>query len=326
VTPPYLQTVVRILDRGLKSNSYKFALLRALADAGQNLKTNIIGFDWLGERFIEYYWPLSVNFRVRQATDPTRDPIIMRFIRREVAELELTSTTHLTDYKSKYRSRYEHLLSKCCSRGGCFDEVVPRFHNLRPGVVVPALLYESSSHNNLKLKEGALEFLSDYHRSLQLLAIGGWVRFTEQFTFAPRLYEKIAGIAPERKHEQYRVFLSAFQGDKCFYCGTADEGRLHIDHVIPWSFVLEDRVWNLVLACQSCNSRKRDRTPNEPAISKIMERNSKILDAIRGESGRAIFAGVRRDLQGFTNETLGTHFLSLARNCADEGFGTWSPS
>ena len=117
--PRHLQTIVQILDRGLKSNSYKFALLRALADAGQNLKTNIIGFDWLGERFIEYYWSVSVNSRVRQATDPTRDPVIMRFIRQEVADLKLTSTTHPADYKNKYRSRYENMLSKCCSRGGC---------------------------------------------------------------------------------------------------------------------------------------------------------------------------------------------------------------
>ena len=153
-----------------------------------------------------------LQYRVQ--TDPTRDPVIMKFIREEIAELSLPSSFSLCDYQKKYGERYESLRLKCRSRGGCFDEVIPRFH-IVGGDSVRDELYERVG-DNLRLKDGVVSFLSSQHRVLQLLAIGGWVRFTEQFTFAPRLYEKIAGLPPERKHGRYRRFLITIQGNHCF--------------------------------------------------------------------------------------------------------------
>jgi len=159
--------------------------------------------------------------------------------------------------------------------------------------------------------------------TLQLLAIGGWVRFTEEFTFAPRLYEKIAGILPNRKHEQYRSFLLDFQGPRCFYCGLETEVDLHVDHVIPWAFVLEDRLWNLVLACQTCNCSKSDRTPDDSSMNKLSERNKHLMEIIRTADLASIATAIRRDLEPFTPEILESHVASLIRNCRDEGFGVW---
>lgn len=48
-------------------------------------------------------------------------------------------------------------------------------------------------------------------------------------------------------------------GKKCAYCGG--EGDFHWEHIIPLSLDGPDNIDNLVLACQSCNSRKGDRDP-----------------------------------------------------------------
>ena len=149
--------------------------------------------------------------------------------------------------------------------------------------------------------------------------MGGWVEFTEQFPFAPRLYEKIAGITPVRRHERYRSFLVKIQGLQCFYCGGQKDRGLHVDHVIPWSFVLEDRVWNLVLACQSCNSAKCDRTPDDQVFARLLTRNKEIVSELR-ES----IPAVKLDKQVFTPEALDTHIDMLLENCRAEGFGIWS--
>jgi 5-methylcytosine-specific restriction endonuclease McrA len=50
-------------------------------------------------------------------------------------------------------------------------------------------------------------------------------------------------------------------GHKCAYCGC--EGRLTMDHVIPASRGGTHSIGNLVPACKSCNSSKRDRTVME---------------------------------------------------------------
>jgi len=317
----YLKSILQILDYGLKTNSYKFALLRALADYGQEgAADELVTRLWLAERFVEYYWALTLTFRVRQATDPSRDPVIMRFIRQESAELGLLPNCPVREFRKKHPMNYAALLKSCCDVGGCFDEVIPRFHNVHRGHV-RALLYDSGE-DGLRLKMGVADFLKDYSRTLQLLAIGGWVRFTEQFTTAPRLYEKIAGLPPERKQYRYRRFLSQCQ-EQCFYC-AADDLPLDVEHVIPWSFVLEDRIWNLLLACQKCNGTKGDRVPHELYLPKLRERNVGLLKLLAsGSLAASDLRDVRRDLQEFASRDLDVHIRMLVDACREDGFGVW---
>src|SRR5262249_52750714 len=49
---------------------------------------------------------------------------------------------------------------------------------------------------------------------------------------------------------QWSELLRIMQNGKCFYDETHDITSSEVDHVLPWSFVLEDRTWNLVLACR----------------------------------------------------------------------------
>ena len=51
----------------------------------------------------------------------------------------------------------------------------------------------------------------------------------------------------------------------CRYCGSKE--NLTLDHVIPQSKGGEDSIDNLVTACKSCNSRKKDRTPEEAGMT-----------------------------------------------------------
>lgn len=49
---------------------------------------------------------------------------------------------------------------------------------------------------------------------------------------------------------------------KCQYCGSK-EGFVTVDHVLPRDRGGKDTWENLVCACMKCNSRKRNRTPEE---------------------------------------------------------------
>lgn len=55
----------------------------------------------------------------------------------------------------------------------------------------------------------------------------------------------------------------ARDGHNCRYCGVGCFEDLTFDHVFPRSRGGSDNHRNLVVACQSCNSRKNDRTPEE---------------------------------------------------------------
>lgn len=52
-----------------------------------------------------------------------------------------------------------------------------------------------------------------------------------------------------------------------------------MDHVIPWSFLLEEDLWDLVLACGKCNSGKSDSLPPRQFIEKLIHRNKQLFNA-----------------------------------------------
>lgn len=56
-------------------------------------------------------------------------------------------------------------------------------------------------------------------------------------------------------------------GDRCYYCGR--KGKLTLDHFVPLAKGGDHCVSNLVFACSSCNSRKRDLDPFEFMASNV---------------------------------------------------------
>src|SRR5262245_39452501 len=75
----YTAVLYEIVTRGLNTNSYKFALWRALASLapGTNERSPKISKRDLAPLFVKYYWPLEVKYHIRQGIDPDKDPIVM---------------------------------------------------------------------------------------------------------------------------------------------------------------------------------------------------------------------------------------------------------
>ena len=62
------------------------------------------------------------------------------------------------------------------------------------------------------------------------------------------------------------------------------EGDVSIDHVIPWSFMYSDDLWNLVYCHKSVNSRKSNRIPTQSEIEKLKQRNTRLYQAVLTKS------------------------------------------
>ena len=72
---------------------------------------------------------------------------------------------------------------------------------------------------------------------------------------------------------------------KCFITNEIlDNNDLSIDHVIPWSYLFSDDLWNLVYVKKSENSSKSNRIPNEEMISKLEKRNVRLLRLMEKEN------------------------------------------
>jgi hypothetical protein len=138
-------------------------------------------------------------------------------------------------------------------------------------------VYKSDGHDVI-VENPACEFPRGNAGTVDLLAIAGWAAFTQQFTSAPKLFEKIASAAARRKQlAPYRAFLGTTYGFACFYCGAPAPQNTPVDHVIPWAFVAEDKVWNLVLACAFCNGQKSSSVAGIEYMTRLSDRNERLM-------------------------------------------------
>lgn len=58
---------------------------------------------------------------------------------------------------------------------------------------------------------------------------------------------------------------------------------MSLDHVIPWSFMYSDDLWNLVYCHKSENSSKQATLVDEETIMKVEERNRLLLQLLEQE-------------------------------------------
>jgi 5-methylcytosine-specific restriction endonuclease McrA len=85
-----------------------------------------------------------------------------------------------------------------------------------------------------------------------------------------------------------RDALNGYQKGRCFYCSapisilSGSFDLAHVDHFLPLVLspllpVNLNAVWNLVLACQDCNSQKSDLIPLQRFVGRLVRRNEYLI-------------------------------------------------
>jgi hypothetical protein len=319
----YINVLHQIVAAGQKTNSYKFALWRAmarLAPLTDETQPTISKHD-LSPLFLEYYWPLEVKYHLRQGIDPDKDPIVMKRIRDLLKTKTVAHGEPLQDFRKRLPKDYNVLLTKVAKEA--FDDVIPRFHQVRGAAITPKIFSYFGKVGRvadvIELTADSRRFLIEYAKLIDYVAVSGWVRFTEQFTSAPRLHDKIDGANFRRGAiSAWRTTLMTIQNGKCFYDEGHDMTSPEVDHVLPWSFVLEDRTWNLVAACRKCNNQKRDRLTDLPTLEKLCVRNQQIRDE-KIKVGSAF----RRNVDEWHSRDLSSYIKGLYDQATADGFPKW---
>ncbi len=106
--------------------------------------------------------------------------------------------------------------------------------------------------------------------------------------------------------------LRLMQQNRCFYCSRELTGKVHVDHVIPWSRVPIDGLYNLVLSDQQCNLDKSASLPIRGHLDRALHRDGADL---------AIVAAASR-LPLLHKRTMGAA-MGIYRSLPD-GFPLWS--
>ncbi len=253
--------------RASMSSSYKPALLKALIQIAPTSANVEISFDRLGAEFLRLYWTQIVVFRLRQAPSLSKEPEVVQEIRRVATANRVRD---LRDLATTERKQLESRLARILP-----INVIDAFHASKPASMPP--LFERATRTSIQLTSGTQAFLRENAGALQALANLWWASYLEKVNqLAPLIIQKVERDGARRTSmAKYLELLRSLDSPRCFYCERTVSGGVkgHVDHVIPWSFMLSDPLWDLVLACERCNLEKSDVLPHRDYLTKLTTHN-----------------------------------------------------
>ena len=312
---------VNILSRGPKDNTYKFALARAILEHCHGTRTGRdsayhISYRHLARCFLKYYWRQESVFKIRQTFDRKRTPRAIQAIG-EIFDSSTPGIFEKLDADDIIRA--EDLIMKTVFGHARTKTslVVPKFQNIKVGQRVrrEAIFYEyDDDAKYIYLRPEAFAFFKQNYDLLRRVVLAEWTRFLEKVNTMPRLMMKVEDARVKRgPMTQYRKLLED-HFDHCFYCcNRLEREYTDVDHFIPWSYIFEDDLWNLVLACRGCNHKKSASLAGEEFLELLIKRNSTYHTRMESLENSLHYLSVKSDgwKRGINN-----HYYT----CRDYGF------
>ena len=284
-------------DECRKRNTYKFGLIKAILDnffSGKSKEQGIYyTYEQLFVKFAENYWNLVVKYHLRQMRKDGKSEYskIEKIFQEATTENPLLSILEFASIEEGKRTSIIKLVVQECKKN-----VIGALYNDFDGTIYSFDLKESG----LTLNPCVYEFILKYKYELEKLNYYSWARMLEQINnddVLIRVIDKLELSTPRRDNlSVYREILrKEFEENTCFYCGKKLQKSIHVDHFIPWSFVKDDKIWNLVLSCAECNERKNSKIPVKNYLVKIENRNKKV-QTINNVIVQSDFSGYSNDL------------------------------
>ena len=271
----YIKDITTIIRDCSMDNTYKMSWIRSIVEySSKNPSTKKIYFDDLSQLIFKYYWNQTIFFNLEQGSNPNKKPEVYQLVVNEIEKYQKTNNNQpifFNRIKNKINidvKRISKILKQDVSWR--FQDVGKKKYDIY----------------KLNLDELSLEILHpeliiDYSDILFELINYRWTQQLEKFNSSPRISKKVNGTDREDIKRgglsKFKKYLDMENPDHiCFISGEKIDDELSIDHVIPWSYLFSDDIWNLVYVKKSENSSKSNKIPSEKTILNLEKRN-KIL-------------------------------------------------
>lgn len=254
------------------SSTYKPALLKAITRIIARERITRIPLSLIGAEFTKLYWNQTVVFHLRQAAVISKEPKVLRAIRDASERYNVRELTKLPDAaKNEIDRKMARILT---------INVLELFHASKPPHMLPLYRWNAGD-DAVTLSQGALAFIEAEGLALETLANYWWAKYLEKVNLlAPLIIDKVERDGARRGSlGKFLRILRQIDDAQCFYCGRdlTAHVQVEVDHVLPWTFLLTDQIWDLVLACGACNAAKSERLPERLFIDRLIAANQRRL-------------------------------------------------
>ena len=315
-----------IINRGKKNNTYKFVLARAILkfvekeekEIKKNIDANIntsITYSELADHFLEFYW-YQQKSKIPQNYNTTSPPNAVDILEELFEKHPQPENFNMAKEKiPKVIADYKEKILKKVFGKGNFSQVIPKFQKIPEGrktFPTDTVFYDDEFDNKkIIVNPNAMQFFIHYRMLLEPFVVLELAKFLDNIKSSPGIVSKIEAPKFDRTtlKPQERVLNKYFKN--CFYCNENLDGvKIHVDHFIPFSYIFENKYWNLVLSCSACNLYKSDSLAKDFQME-LIKRNNDFRDEIDD---------LRKDLKKLDMYDWEKEFDRIYRNCRQYGF------
>lgn len=290
----YLNLWFKIIETMNNDNTYKLAWGKALIEIiTENTYHSYeikIHFEEIAYKMLKYYWNQLFFFNLKQSSG--KKPVIIQLTEKCIDKyitLEKSNIPKWFDYAvvvlKKEKVFYEKMITAIARH--LKEDVSWRF--LRSGGIELSLYQLDKSGMTVTFTHAQAIELRKYASVLAQLLNFRWAELLERFNNSPRIVSKVKGISEAKikrnSLKKFKDVLVAHMPDgivRDFYTGKELLDKdISVDHVIPWSFMYSDDIWNLVITSKRNNSKKYNHVPSDEDISRLKQRNDQLVKVIK---------------------------------------------
>lgn len=281
------------------SNTYKMAWAKAIVELSNKYFDNaneyveLSLFD-IALKMFKYYWDQTIFFNLFQSA-PNQPPVILTEVKRIITLYKESVEEFKPIVFERTNSSFDNNLNielkesiKECVKNIKVN-VMPFFLNLNSNKYD---FYQIDNKNKkIIIKTSFIKQLFYNQDDLYDLINYRWSMMLENYNSCPRIAKKVRIMDEQEIKRQPLHHFDKFldlenKNHICFICGKEiGEQELSRDHVIPWSYMYSDDLWNIVYVHKGCNSSKSNITPSQEVINNLKERNNKLKELLHIKYG-----------------------------------------
>lgn len=294
----HLKEWLDVLQNMSNDNTYKLAWTRAIVEIiyhDEYLEAegfyHEISFDLISKKILKYYWNQIFFFSLKQSANQAKKPVIYQ-ITNDLIE-------HFIQYQESNVPVWFDKASKYFEKNyKMFNQTIAKISSALKVDVCWRFLYANQKNYDLyklnekkdkvSIRKDDAKVIKDYAVVLTQIINYKWAQLLEKYNRSPRIVSKI------RNSQELRVKRSNLNKFKEILLKQYEMGIIHdfytnevlevdqitLDHVIPWSFMYSDDIWNLVITSKSNNSKKSNNIPDIQYIEKLKARNHELLEFV----------------------------------------------
>lgn len=261
--------------RSKNSTSYKFVLIKSLLENLYNVNEHLeLTYFQVFESFTKIYWNLVIHHKLNQINMQGKKSGVQTVLEKFQKKYQIEDSIVYDKLPSQLQVELVQKVTKACK-----INVMGAIYGDTAGTIYSFDNYDEK----LKITPSFYSFMQKFQKVIMYLANYHLALFLEKFNDqgdTTRLLLKVENVSKRSSLDTFYHLLAAVYQQECFYCGKEIKSKKgnHVDHFIPWSFVQTDQLWNLVIACSSCNLSKNDKLAEVYYLEQLIVRNQDLIE------------------------------------------------